>query len=188
MKKKISCLLAAVACLLGPGGVAAQDIVKAPVDNQSGAAQEQTDKLSVERPATGSSKGDAADTEENAWQKDVYGEGWQADAEKISRLLPEFASESGIPATDADRAAVAALPIEVAQNVTRAIEKYYLALGKISYGYAGRKFAISAARRVDNYILLWINEPEIRDGGRAIIYSTDQDRIVAGFSDGGIRG
>ncbi len=102
--------------------------------------------------------------------------------------LPEFASENAIPATDTDKANVAALPIETAQNVTRAIEKYYLALDKISVGYAGRKFEIYAARSIEGYILLWINEPEVMDGGRSLIYSIEKDRIVAAFSDGGIRG
>ncbi|HNX76892.1 MAG TPA: hypothetical protein PLM07_13160 [Candidatus Rifleibacterium sp.] len=188
MKNKFNCLLAAVAILLGAGGVTAQNIVKAPIDNQPGAPQAPTNQLSVERPATTINNGGAVVNEENTWQTDVYGEGWQSDAEKISRLLPEFASGNGIPATDADRVAVAALPIDVAQNVTRAIEKYYLALEKMSYGYAGRKFEIIGARRIDNYILLWIDEPEIRDGGRAIIYGGGKDRIVAEFSDGGIRG
>ncbi len=171
-------------CCFSP--VSASDILKTPVDNEQAIDQTATDKLSVERP---SQEPPAAASEEPLpWQASIYGEDWQSEREKIAANLPEFAAGNGIPATDADKAQLAALPIETAQNVTRAIENYYMLLEKTSQGYAGRKFEITAARRIDGYILLWLNEPEIRDGGRSIIFSTAKNKIVSDFWDGGYRG
>ncbi len=188
MKTGTFCLLCAATVLLCNQPACAQDGLKPPVDNQQPAQPDQTQQLDVNRPAADKAIIAGSIDEAHAWQHAVYGEDCAAEVEKIMQRLPEFASENAIPATDTDKANVAALPIETAQNVTRAIEKYYLALDKISVGYAGRKFEIYAARSIEGYILLWINEPEVMDGGRSLIYSIEKDRIVAAFSDGGIRG
>ena len=187
MNKGTICLLAAaigILCCNQP--LKAQDALKSPVDAQQSAEPAQAKQLEVSRDETAAAT--AGNSEAQAWQIAVYGEDCLTEAEKIGQRLPEFASGNAIPATDTDKANVAALPIETAQNVTRAIENYYLALDKISVGYAGRKFQIYATRSIEGYILLWIDEPEIMDGGRSLIYSIGKERIVADFSDGGIRG
>ncbi len=188
MKTGIFCLLCAATVFLCNQPACAQDGLKPPVDSQQPAQPDQTQQLDVSRENADTAAAGGTSNEALTWQISVYGEDCSAEAEKIGQRLPEFASGNAIPATDADRGNVAALPIETAQNVTRAIEKYYLALDKISVGYAGRKFEIDAARSIEGYILLWLDEPEVRDGGRSLIYSIEKDRIVADFSDGGIRG
>lgn len=122
------------------------------------------------------------------WETIVYGEDWETEHKKIGQILPEFAAQAAIPPTEADKAGTNKMSVDQAMNITRAIEQYYLRLDKITLGYAGRKFEITATRTIDNYILLWLNEPEVYDGGRAIIYSSEKNKIVAAFFDGGIRG
>lgn len=189
MKKGTVCLLSAtIGILFCHQPACAQDALKPPVDNQKSAEPGQAGQLDVSHENAEPAASTGVNNEAQAWQIAVYGEDCLTEAEKIGQRLPEFASGNAIPATDTDKANVAALPIETAQNVTRAIENYYLALDKISVGYAGRKFQIYATRSIEGYILLWIDEPEIMDGGRSLIYSIGKERIVADFSDGGIRG
>ncbi|MDD3146914.1 MAG: hypothetical protein PHD82_06395 [Candidatus Riflebacteria bacterium] len=181
-----SLLFAAVCAGLCFSRAGAQNVVKDPVNNEPVLSQMQNNELAVERRAGDNQTAD--ETGPAAWQTTVFGQDWQIERETIGKALPEFAAENGIKATDADRAQLAALPIETAEGITRAIANYYLLLDKFSAGYAGRKFEITAARKIDGYILIWLDEPEIRDGGRAIIYSTAKDKIVADFWDGGFRG
>lgn len=172
MKKGKICLLAAAVWLFcGPQSAGAEDTIKTPVESEQPAGQ----------PV-------AASEESQTWQAAVYGDDWAVEREKIGLLVPEFAQEQAVPATDLDRKQLSSLPEDTAINVTRALERYYFALDKLSIGYAGRKFQLTAARILDGYVLLWLDEPDILDGGRALIYSVAKDKIVADFSDGGIRG
>jgi len=195
MKK--ATLLCVCFCLAVFGNFAiasAQNAVKEPVEAAQNAGQMPVDKLSVEHVESPTITGSAGKTEasdpvpETTWETIVYGEDWQKEREKIGLCIPEFASGLAIPATEADKNNKNTLPVEVAQNITLAIENYYLLLDKISLGAAGRPFEITAARITEGYILLWIDEPGIMDGGRALVYSIEKGKIVADFSDGGIRG
>ena len=154
--------------------------VAAPADQNGGNVPPVT--VAVEQSAP------VIDAGPDAWKASVYGEDWQLESEKIGLLIPEFAADQAIAATNSDADYVAAMPDELPVMISLAIETYYLKLEKITQGYAGRKFIITAARSVEGYILLWLDEPDIRDGGRAIIYSRQQDKIVADFIDGGTRG
>lgn len=49
------------------------------------------------------------------------------------------------------------------------------------------KFRIDAARRVGDYLLLWVSFPEVMDGGVDLIYSVEKGKIVGTFF-GGYRG
>ncbi len=174
----------------------AQSVVKEPLEAVQVVDQAPIEQLSVERvsstsgadavTAVGSET--AVSEPETTWETIVYGDDWQKEREKIGLCIPEFASGLAIPATQADKNNKNTLPVEVAQNITLAIENYYLLLDKISLGAAGRPFEITAARITEGYILLWIDEPGIMDGGRALVYSIEKGKIVADFSDGGIRG
>jgi len=174
----------------------AQSTVKEPVEAVVKADQSQTDQLSIERAAPSADVDSAvtagsetpAPAPEATWEDIVYGEDWQTEREKIGLCIPEFASGIAIQATQADKNNKNTLPVEVAQNITLAIENYYLLLDKISLGAAGRPFEITAARITEGYILLWVDEPGIMDGGRALVYSIEKGKIVADFFDGGIRG
>ena len=175
--------------------VNAQNMVKEPLEAVRNADQAPIEQLSVERVSstygvadTSVSSETAVSEPETTWETIVYGEDWQKEREKIGLCIPEFASGIAIPATQADKNNKNTLPVEVAQNITLAIENYYLLLDKISLGAGGRPFEITAARITEGYILLWIDEPGIMDGGRALVYSIEKGKIVADFSDGGIRG
>ncbi len=196
MKKALLCICFSFAALGSFAMVNAQSTVKEPVEAVVKADQSQTGQLSVERAASPAGVDSAAaigsenpaPAPETTWESVVYGEDWQAEREKIGLCIPEFASGVAIPATQADKNNKNTLPVEVAQNITLAIANYYLLLDKISLGAAGRPFEITAARITEGYILLWIDEPGIMDGGRALVYSINKGKIVADFSDGGIRG
>lgn len=194
MKKITFCVCFGFAVFSHFAMVSAQNTVKEPVEAVVEADQAQADKLNVERAASPAAVDSAVGSEapasapETTWEVIVYGEDWQAEREKIGLCIPEFASGIAIPATAADKNNKNSLPVEVAQNITLAIENYYLLLDKISLGAAGRGFEITAARITEGYILLWIDEPGIMDGGRALVYSIKKGRIVADFFDGGIRG
>lgn len=176
--------------------VNAQGAVKEPIEAVQISGQAPVEHLSIERVSspTGADAAIAVGSEtavsepETTWETIVYGEDWQKEREKIGLCIPEFASGLAIPATEADKNNKNSLPVEVAQNITLAIENYYLLLDKISLGAGGRPFEITAARITEGYILLWIDEPGIMDGGRALVYSIEKGKIVADFSDGGIRG
>lgn len=196
MKKIVFPICLGFAVLGNFSGIYAQEPVKEPVETAVKADQPLAGKLSVERAASPSGAGAAAVTgtensapaPETTWETIVYGEDWQKEREKIGLCIPEFASGLAIPATQADKNNKNTLPVEVAQNITLAIENYYLLLDKISLGAGGRPFEITAARITEGYILLWVDEPGIMDGGRALVYSIEKGRIVADFFDGGIRG
>jgi len=176
--------------------VNAQNLVKETLEAVQIVGQPPIEQLSVERvestsgadAATAVGSETAVSESETTWEAIVYGEDWQKEREKIGLCIPEFASGLAIPATQADKNNKNTLPVEVAQNITLAIENYYLLLDKISLGAAGRPFEITAARITEGYILLWIDEPGIMDGGRALVYSIEKGKIVADFFDGGIRG
>ena len=53
--------------------------------------------------------------------------------------------------------------------------------------HRGVKWQVSALREVDAHILLWLNFPEIMDGGVDIIYSKEKKAVVGTFL-GGYRG
>jgi len=196
--KKVTLLCAGLGFVLfgNFAGVNAQSAVKEPVEAAQNADQAHVGQLSVERvtPTSGADSDVMAGSEtsvsepEATWEAIVYGEDWQAEREKIGLCIPEFASGIAIQATQADKNNKNTLPVEVAQNITLAIENYYLLLDKISLGAAGRPFEITAARITEGYILLWVDEPGIMDGGRALVYSIEKGKIVADFFDGGIRG
>ncbi len=184
-KMFLFCIAAWVCCC--PLPASAQNTLKAPVDSEQPADQETPQRLLVERPGQ-ASPAVSTTAEPLPWQATAYGEDCLVEHEKIGKCLPEFAAETAIPASDIDRASVAALHENLAQDITRAIENYYMRLETIDGGYAGRKFQIIAVRIVEGYVLIWLDEPEIRDGGRSLIYSIAKEKIVADFSDGGIRG
>ena len=123
-----------------------------------------------------------------AWKAGVYGDDWQEEAGRIQQVAPELLAGAGLPATASDEEAIASMPVELKAEIDQAVRDYYVRLDAVTSGYAGRKFLVRAAREVEGYFLLWIDEPEIMDGGRAIIYSRAKNRIVGEFWDGGIRG
>jgi len=183
-KGKIALLLAAIGAFCFYSVANADQITDTTTGSGPDILQSQQGNEAAERitPAN------APNTENETWQELVYGSNWQREREKIAAVLPEFAAGLAIVASAPDTAEVTALPVDTAQNIVLAINRYYMLLDKIVIGYAGRKFKIAAARRIDGYILLWLEEPEVMDGGRAIIYSVENNRIVADFYDGGLRG
>ena len=183
-KGKIALLLAAIVSFCLCPTLNAGQVADTTTGGMPDTLQSKSDDESVERMTPAS----APDTENETWQELVYGTDWQDERAKIAAKLPEFAAGLTIAASDSDAAGAASLPMDTAQNVVMAINRYYMLLDKIVIGYAGRKFKIAAARRIDGYILLWLEEPEVMDGGRAIIYSVEKNRIVADFYDGGLRG
>ncbi|MDF1852906.1 MAG: hypothetical protein P1U85_18860 [Verrucomicrobiales bacterium] len=73
--------------------------------------------------------------------------------------------------------------VEFVENVTpktrRAVEKFLKPLSD--------KIVVSAARSVENHLLLWISFPEIADGGIDLIWAIPNEECVGTFL-GGYRG
>lgn len=124
----------------------------------------------------------------DCWQAKVYGEDWAHAASCAGEVFPELRKESGVPATDADSEFCRKLPDEEKEKLNAAVAAYYERMAQITPAYAGRRFTISAVRESSDFCLLWIEEPEVCDGGRSLIYSRKSKTIVGDFWDGGIRG
>ena len=124
----------------------------------------------------------------DAWKATVYGEDWKVEDARVKEKIPALKKHEGIKPTDADMQWLKTLAKERRAQVDAALDAYYINLGKVTPHWATAKHEIFAAREVDGYILLWVQEPEIKDGGRSVIYSKEKDKIVSDFWDGGIRG
>jgi hypothetical protein len=123
------------------------------------------------------------------WKATAYGENWVEAEKQFKQAVPELASGAGVPFKDEDRTFWTNLPEERKKKVEEAVSAFYQALDTVTPGaYATRQFKITAAREVNGYILLWIDEPEIMDGGRSAVLSLETGTIVGEFWDGGIRG
>lgn len=174
MKKRILCLLAFALLANVCGRVSAQNVATGSAGND----------IAVDRldPAGVSVSGI------DSWKATVYGPDWVAENERLCTVVPGFAPDLPIAATASDSSNLASMHDETLQKIEKAVENYYLLLDKVTSGHAGQKFSITAARAVEGYILIWVDEPGIMDGGRALVYSCEKGKIIAAFWDGGIRG
>lgn len=121
--------------------------------------------------------------------KEVFGTDWEEHWKEISGIFPEI-NGSSVPATPDDDTAWLMLPGDMKENIERAVRFYYknASLVNNTPSQALTEFEVTAIRKIDDYILLWIMEPYIFDGGCSLIYSIENERIVGQFWDGGIRG
>ncbi len=79
--------------------------------------------------------------------------------------------------TPADEALVASLSAEV----FAAVDEYAKTRGREGFHAAGN---VTAARRIGDYLLLWVQEPGVMDGGFEVIYSVEKQRVVGTFFTG----
>jgi len=125
---------------------------------------------------------------QEAWQAKVYGDDWEAQDALAKKAISALEKNEGIPATASDTEFLKSMPKERREKLDASVTAYYVKVDSVTPGRAGTKFLITAAREVEGFILLWVDEVEIRDGGRSLVYSVAKDQIITMFNDGGIRG
>jgi hypothetical protein len=116
----------------------------------------------------------------------LYGNDWLSDEKEIRKIFP--AIDNAVPIAKKDISYCNAMQSDLKNRLREAINKYYENVNTINDRADVVEYKITAARELDGYILLWIAEPNVRDGGRSLIYSRTKKRIVGDFWDGGIRG
>jgi hypothetical protein len=116
----------------------------------------------------------------------LYGNDWLLDEKEIRKIFP--AIDHAVPMTKKDISYCHAMGSDLKNKLKGAMNKYYGNVNTINGRADSAEYKITAVRELDGYILLWIAEPNIRDGGRSLIYSRTKNRIVGDFWDGGIRG
>jgi hypothetical protein len=123
------------------------------------------------------------------WQAEVFGADWQSLASDFRTAVPELASGTELASNAGDTLFWLKMPESGRQNIIAAVAAYYQALDRVVKGaYADRRFEVAAAREINGYVLLWIDEPGVFDGGRTAVYSIELRRIVGEFAGGGFRG
>ncbi|MBF0411038.1 MAG: hypothetical protein HQM10_27095 [Candidatus Riflebacteria bacterium] len=101
-------------------------------------------------------------------------------AEQRTRLglpLADGDPKTMIHPNSKDEKSVASLPAEV----FTAIDGYVKVCRNKDFKSKGKVYA---TRKVGEYFLLWVTEPDVMDGGFELIYSIEKNRIVGTFFGG----